>query len=244
MNLKELFQASPLGVVGIICLGGVFAALFGMSAVYATEQGFSLARVSYFVMSIYLGGMLCQYPIGWLSDRMDRRLLIIAVCLLCALVCTVPFFIESSYRVLLAVSFVIGGTANPLYSLLIAYTNDYLEREQMPAASGGLLFVSGCGAMGGPIAVGYVMQQFGPNGFFVFIGTLMLSVSLYGFWRMFQRSSTEDVIEATPFVAMSSRTSMVATDVVAELALDEWAENDELDKAQNNKPQDSSGAEV
>ena len=241
MTLLELYNASPLGVVGTIGIGGVFAALFGMSAVYATEQGFSLIEVSYFVMSIYVGGMLCQYPIGWLSDRLDRRMLIIAVCLLGAASCAVPFLnAQPSLATLIAVSFVIGGTANPLYSLLIAYTNDHLEREQMPAASGGLLFVNGCGAMGGPIVVGYLMQHYGPNGFFVFIGLLMLAIGAYGLFRMTERSSSEQVVDQTPFIAMSARTSAVAVDVATELAVEEWTESEqEQDAADNNSKSDN-----
>ncbi|MGB0865924.1 MAG: MFS transporter [Granulosicoccaceae bacterium] len=226
MSLKELYEASPLGVVGTIGVGGVFSALFGMSAVYASEQGFSLAEVSYFVMSIYVGGMLLQYPIGWMSDRMDRRVLIIFVCLISAGTCAVPFFLEPSLTLLLAVSFFIGGTANPLYSLLIAYTNDHLEREQMSAASGGLLFVNGCGAMGGPIVVGYVMKQLGPNGFFAYVGLLMLAIACYGVWRSAHRSSGEDIVEATPYIALSARTSAVAVDVATELAVEELEETE------------------
>lgn len=236
MSLTELYQASPLGVVGIIGVGGVFSALFGMSAVYATEQGFNLAQVSYFVMSIYVGGMLLQYPIGWLSDRMDRRVLIIAVCLASAATCAVPFFSEPSLNMLIVVSFFIGGTANPLYSLLIAYTNDHLEREQMSAASGGLLFVNGCGAMGGPIIVGYSMQQVGPNGFFGYVGLLMLSIAVFGLWRTTSRSSTEDIVDATPFIALSSRTSAVALDVATELAVEEWEETESNEEDEGDSP--------
>lgn len=227
MSLRELFDASPLGVVGTIGLGGVFSALFGMSAVYATEQGFSLAEVSYFVMAIYLGGMLWQYPIGWISDRMDRRVLIIVVCAACAAVCAVPFFMPPSLALLLAIAFSIGGAANPLYSLLIAYTNDHLEREQMPAASGGLLFVNGCGAMGGPVVVGFMMEQLGPNGFFIYVGALMAAIAAFGVWRSTHRSTAEDFVEATPYVALSSRTSAVAADVAAELAIEELEEEEQ-----------------
>ncbi|MEJ6708148.1 MAG: MFS transporter, partial [Amylibacter sp.] len=79
MSLHQLYVASPLGVVGTFLLGGIFSALFGMSAVYGTEKGMSVGEISFFVGIIYVGGMLFQYPIGWVSDRMDRRLLIIGI---------------------------------------------------------------------------------------------------------------------------------------------------------------------
>ena len=76
MTLRVLFQSSPLGMIGTFLLGGVFSAMFGMSAVFATEVGMTAAETSIFVAVMYAGGMLLQYPIGWLSDRMDRRILI------------------------------------------------------------------------------------------------------------------------------------------------------------------------
>ena len=79
MSLRELMRVSPLGCVGMFLLGGVFSALFGMASIYAAERGFSVLEISWFTMAIYAGGMLFQFPIGWLSDRMDRRLLIVII---------------------------------------------------------------------------------------------------------------------------------------------------------------------
>ena len=79
MTLRELMQASPLGCVGMFLIGGVFSAQFGMSAVYATEAGLKLHQVSLFAASFYVGALFMQFPLGFLSDRMDRRVLIMFV---------------------------------------------------------------------------------------------------------------------------------------------------------------------
>ena len=79
MSLARLYAASPLGCVGTFLLGGVFACIFGMASVFGTRAGLTNAEISIFIGAIYLGGMLLQFPIGWLSDRLDRRLLILAV---------------------------------------------------------------------------------------------------------------------------------------------------------------------
>ena len=166
MSLRELLKVSPLGCVGIFLMGGVYSALFGMASIYATEADMSIAQISYFTTSIYLGGLLLQYPIGWFSDRMDRRILIMIITALCtgfALLGVVAGAGGSPWF-LIGVAFFIGGTANPLYPLLIAYTNDHLEYEQMASASGGLLFINGVGAMGGPVLVGYLMGWMGTHG--------------------------------------------------------------------------------
>ena len=79
MSLLQLFRNSPLGCVGMFLLGGVFSAQFGMSAVFGSQIGLSLSQISLFVAAFYIGAMIFQYPIGWISDRMDRRLLILLI---------------------------------------------------------------------------------------------------------------------------------------------------------------------
>ena len=81
MSVVELFRSSPLGMVGSFFLGGAFGALFGMGSVYGTEIGLSVFEISILLAAIYGGGTFFQYPIGWLSDRMDRRYLIIGTSL-------------------------------------------------------------------------------------------------------------------------------------------------------------------
>ena len=79
MSLRELLDASPLGCVGVFLLGGIFSALLGMSSIYGAQRGMSVKEISWFVTAIYVGAMLMQYPVGWLSDRMDRRTLIVII---------------------------------------------------------------------------------------------------------------------------------------------------------------------
>ena len=139
--------------------------MFGMASVFGTEKGMSVVSISIFTSSIYMGGMLAQYPIGWMSDRMDRRQLIVAILVVGMVVCSFGALIGGSLFLLCAVAIVIGGVSNPLYSLYIAYTNDFLEHEDMAAASGGLIFINGLGAIVGPLIVGWMMSEFGANRF-------------------------------------------------------------------------------
>jgi len=129
LSLKELYNVSPLGCVGIFLLGGVFAAQFGMAAVYATQVGLTVPQISLFIAVIYVGALILQYPIGWLSDRMDRRLLIMIAATVGGVGALIGVAFPSNYSALLCVAFLVGGTSNPLYSLLIAYTNDFLEQK-------------------------------------------------------------------------------------------------------------------
>ncbi len=226
MNLVELYRASPLGCIGIFLLGGVFAAQFGMAAVYATQVGLTIGQISIFVSSIYIGALVLQFPIGYFSDRMDRRLLIIAASLLGGGAAAAAYAFGTSFEMLLVLGFIIGGTSNPLYSLLLAYTNDYLDNDDMAAASGGLIFINGVGAIAGPIAIGWFMSQLGPQGFFLFIAILMLSIGAYALYRTTQRAvQVEDAGNyAAVSPGMSAIFAEVATEVYAELPDDETIE--------------------
>ncbi|MDQ2089039.1 MFS transporter [Marimonas arenosa] len=222
MSLRELYHVSPLGVVGMFLLGSVFSAQFGMGAVYGAEAGLSLAQISLFVASFYVGATVMQYPLGWFSDRMDRRVLIFAVALLGGIGAALAMVGGGVFALLLAAAFVIGGASNPLYSLLIAYTNDFVDTENMAAVSGGLVFVNGLGAIAGPVITGWCMGIFGPPGYFLFLGLLLLATAGYAAWRMTQRASP-GVDETGGFTPVTMSTSPLGV----ELAFEEDAEEHE-----------------
>ena len=223
MRLKTLIKISPLGCFGMFLLGGVFSAQFGMSAVYGVAAGLTITQISFFVSSIYVGALLMQYPIGWFSDRVDRRLVILIVASLGGVMSLVAFSFDQYFSALLAAAFIIGGTSNPLYSLLIAYTNDYLEADDMASASGGLIFINGMGAISGPLVTGKMMDTFGTQAFFMVIATLMLTLTGYAGYRMTQRSrdGIEDGLYAPVMPSSSPVAVEVASEYYIETAMDE-----------------------
>lgn len=108
-----------------------------MTAVWGTQAGLSVLEISIFTGAIYFGGLVFQFPLGWLSDRMDRRKLVVYVALVGTVGGAMAVIFDLSFVWLVGVALIIGGISNPLYSLLVAYTNDYLDTDQMAAASGG-----------------------------------------------------------------------------------------------------------
>jgi MFS family permease len=226
MSLRQLFITSPLGCVGIFLLGGIFAGLFGMAAVYGTEAGLNVQQISIFFAMIYLGGMVCQYPISWFSDRMDRRILISGLALAGAVSMFIGAFATINFNILLVLAFLAGGISNPLYALLVAYTNDFLEHDEMASAIGGLIFISGIGAISGPIVVGQMMEHLGSSAFFLYIGGLFLIMGAYGVYRMTQRAApaVEDTQSYEPMLPTGSIVAIEAAQEVAnEAALEEAA---------------------
>jgi len=223
MKLRDLVKASPLACVGMFMLGGVFSAQFGMSAVYGSRVGLTVGEISFFVSSIYVAALVLQYPIGWLSDRMDRRRLIVWVSLLGASGSMIAFLVPGSFFLIVISGAIVGGTSNPLYALLIAYLNDYLEKEDMASASGGLLFINGIGAILGPLTVGLMMDLLGDNGFWLFTAILMASVGIYGTYRATQRSRDDLETEAVPYAPVSAASTPIAAELAQEVYIEEEA---------------------
>ena len=225
MSIKELFSTSPLGCVGMFFLGGIFSAQFGMAPVFGTSAELSLPQISIFVAAFYIGAMVFQFPVGWLSDRMDRRILIVATSAIGFIAAVSAIFGENIFIILLGSAFFIGGMSNPLYSLLIAYTNDFLEPDDMASASGGLLFLNGLGAISGPLFTGYLMTEIGPTGFFVILAALLGLLTVYGFYRMTQRGISD--IDTSSYATVLPTTSVVAVEIAQELAIEAAEELDE-----------------
>lgn len=221
MSLIDLFHSSPLGSVGCLFMGGVYGCIFGMAAVYGTASGLTAGQTATFVGAIYLGGLLLQYPIGWISDRMDRRTLIAILTALGALGAAAPAIAGAGFEMLIVSAFFFGGIANPLYSVLIAHTNDFLEHDQMASAAGGLVQLNGIGSAATPVAVGYFMDGFGPASFLWFISICMFLISFYSIYRMSARRATP-VDETLPNAPLGMNTTSVAAEYAQEYALDQW----------------------
>lgn len=232
MGVIEAFRFSPLSAVGAFCIGGVFAAQFGMTAVYGTEAGLSTSQIAIFVAAFYVGGLTFQGPVGWVSDRVDRRFLITILALGAGAAAIGAYFLVAVFPALVVMCFLIGGLSNPLYPLIIAYMNDYLPVEDMAAGSGALIFLNGLGAVTGPVLAGYMMTVLGPPMFWVFVAATMLSLGLYAVWRTSRRpveTTTDDNVTYAPV-------SPVATAVAIEAAQELYVENVETAEETSAEP--------
>ncbi len=233
LPIRRLIDASPLACMGMFLLGGVFAAQFGMSAVYGARAGLSVAQISLLVSVTYVGALVLQFPIGWLSDRIDRRWLILGLSGLGGAAALTAFLLPGYIGLILVSSALVGGTSNPLYALLIAYANAYLDREDMAAASGGLLFINGVGAIAGPIVVGWMLDNVGAHGFWGFIAVLMLGLASYAGWRMLRRPDRGvEVGDTVSYVPVSATGTAVAAEVAQEVYIEH--EIEQLEEARDD----------
>ena len=202
--MLQLFRISPLGVMGAMATGMANGVLFGMGAVYAERIGLSVAQISIFMGTAYAGGMILQWPIGRLSDKFDRRHMILAVTFLAAGAAFAAAAVSASaLPLLLLLTAVFGGTTLPMYSLCLAHTNDHLEPSQMVAASATLVLVGGLGASLGPLGASLVMSIAGPAGFFLTLGIVHAAIGVFALYRMGQRPPVplEEQGSALPIVS-------------------------------------------
>jgi MFS family permease len=201
--LRQLFAVAPVGCVGALASGLLNGAFFGMGAVFAQRVGMGEAGVASFMSATIIGGALLQWPVGHLSDRRDRRLVLAAVCVLAALLVALAFVAESfSSPVLPIVFFFYGGLAFTVYGISVAHVNDLLEPAQILQATGSLLLLHGIGAVIGPTAAGFLMDQLGPGSLLVYLGLVLVAVAIYAFYR-YGRVSRPTLGEPHGYVPMA-----------------------------------------
>ncbi len=211
MSFAQLFRTSPLGCAGMLLTGGVFAAMFGMASVYGAMSAMTIGQIAIFVAAMYVGGLVLQYPVGWLSDRADRRVLILWMSTAGAVVMAVAAAVPLPFTLEVLVAALLGGIINPLYSLLIAHTNDYLSKEEMPGASAGLIFLNGFGAIFGPLLAGWLMSAIGPKGYFLIIGGFFAALAGYAGYRMTKRVAP---VQTNTYAGLTPTVSALAVDAV------------------------------
>lgn len=228
VSILQLYRVSPLGVFGMFVTGMSIGTFYGMGAVYATEIGFSVKDVSFFMGILILGGFLCQYPLGWLSDTFGPRKIIFFSCTAGVIVSFIAMNSAGQgvwYFIIVAT---VGGLAMPLYSLCVVHTNDYLTPTQMVAASGTLVLVSAIGAAVGSPLTALSMDLFGPQAFYGSIATMLGSVAVFALWRSSQRAEV-DVEEQGGFVVMATSPLSVSLNADVDLHQIEEAFNEDAD---------------
>ena len=239
MSLRDLYSGSPLGTVGIFLLGSVYATQSGMGAVFGSEIGMSANEIALFIAMLFAGALVLQYPIGWLSDRFDRRRVIFGTAILGAAASLLGWLAGAGEAVfdargiwpLMGSAFLVGGMTTPLYALLLAYTNDYLSRDEMPAASGGLVFTFGLGAILGPLLTGWAMQGLGPYTFWLVIGTTFGVMAIYAAYRMTQRA-TVAAEDTDPYLGLLPTSSAVVVEAAGNWAAEQAEDSSETNVAQ------------
>jgi MFS family permease len=211
ISVKNLYKSSPLGIFGVAISGMAAATLFGLGAVYGEKIGLSLKQISTFMAAFILGGVLFQMPIGWLSDKYDRRRVLIYAAYTASFFAVLGYFaFAQGFIVLLITMFFLGGAALSIYALAVAHTNDHLGSSQIIAASASILMLNSLGACMGPFIASAVMDYINTQSYYLFIALLYFSIATFGVYRTFRRPPVplQDQSDYFPMTESNSVVSM------------------------------------
>lgn len=181
----RLIRLSPAGTLGCFAVGLVNGAFWSLAPVFATSAGFDTTGVATFIGVAVLGGALSQWPFGRLSDRFDRRGVIV---LLAGSSAVTGFLLFLASRYLhpgiLPLAFAFGAFSFPVYAVAVAHVNDLIMTESFVEVSGGLLLLNGMGSVLGPLAGAFAMRLAGPGALFAEIAVVYVLLTIFVLRRM------------------------------------------------------------
>jgi MFS family permease len=219
ISIKELYIISPFGFVGAFFTGLAHSAILGYGAVFAAAKGLGLFEISIFMLIVSSFGALFQWPIGHISDKIDRRVVLIGVTFIAS---GLSLFIVVSSYISLLIFFIIlaiyAGMSLPMYSLTIAHTNDFLQQNEIVGASAAISILVGIGSICGPIIASFFMSIIGPDGFFIYLFIVHILLGFFGLYRMTKRTKPADLeSQYTPLPRNISAAGMELTPITEPL---------------------------
>jgi len=227
VSLVELFRLSPMGLTGSFLNGIAQTTLYVALAIYGNSIGLSTGAIGGLIGVMTLGGMLFQFPLGKLSDRIDRRLVIVLAPGLAIPVCLLLSGLENpadNIFELYTMVAIIGGLTLPLYSICMAHMNDHLKSGQVVAASGTLVLILAVGMIFGPTLGGFAITQYGPEGIFYLLACTSALTVLTALFRLW--SGQPRVKNQVNAVALSANLSPEATSLYRETSIHDSADVD------------------
>ncbi|MCJ9429540.1 MFS transporter [Kordiimonas marina] len=236
MPLKALFNVSPVGLIGSLGAGLIAGSFWGVGAVYGQHVGMTTPEIALFMTLVICGGVATQWPLGKLSDGIDRRYVIAGTTFGITLIAALfTFGGEDGGVQFYVLAALLGGLILPLYGIAIAHANDFLEPQDFVPASASLLLSYGIGAAIGPLAATVVMNFMGPYGLFFYMGVSALGIGLFTLYRMTRRREVPVSPEAETVPAMAPMPNTSAMIYEMDPRSEEQPEDEDAeDKAQSS----------
>ncbi|MEO1040711.1 MAG: MFS transporter [Pseudomonadota bacterium] len=192
LDIPGLWRVSPLAAMGAVMVGLTTSSYWSMSPLFISGMGYAPEKTGLFMGALIFGGALAQWPLGWLSDRIDRRWVIIGTSAWAAAISMmVPMTAVGSQTALIITGLVFGAAAVPGFGLTIAHANDHVEPGRIVAVNGGLLLLYGSAACAGPLIASQVITVFGTSSLYHWVALCYLTLAVFGFLRLFARGAPE-----------------------------------------------------
>ncbi|BFM09368.1 MFS transporter [Halioxenophilus aromaticivorans] len=202
IELKQLWRKAPVAVTAAFVSGISMGAFWGLAPSYAVHTGMSNTQVASFITCAVLGGAACQIPLGRLSDKQDRRLVMMLICIFASLFAGALIAVGSNGYGPFALIAAFGGMAFAVYPVAMAHMVDHLEPGDMLAGGSGMLLLHGIGAMLGPTVAGQLMQFLQPSYLPGFWAAAHLLLALTAGWILYTNRKEDPEEHAADFVPM------------------------------------------
>ncbi len=210
LGFSTAWKVAPLGIVGGVGSGLASGALVGLGPVYASRIGFSTGQIATLMAAALIGSVVLQWPIGHMSDRVPRRRALLIITTIAAAAAVVGAQTSNpSFLFLLPVMLLFGSFSYPLYSVALSHINDAISPNQAVAASSLFVFVTGLGAIAGPLLAAAAIDFMGPRGFFVVLAVTHGAVGLFALLRISTKRATVSTSDQKPWRPFPARASAV-----------------------------------
>lgn len=247
LDLPLLIKTSPVAAVAAFCCGMANGAFGTLAPVYGYEQGLDAAGIALLFAIAAIAGAVSQIPFGRLSDRMDRRLVIVGLAAVASIVGVLVVVINPSAGWVMYILFGLYGlVANPLYPIAVAHANDFASDGNFAKIAGGMLLILGVGLAIGPAVASVLMSNISPAALFIVTALFHAVVAIFAYLRMRVRKSVE-VASRAPFQPMGNDKQVTPESIVLDPRADmdsedemvmrsEAAVNEELIEMQESEP--------
>jgi MFS family permease len=185
LDVWLLYKTSPLAVIASFACGMANGTFGTLAPVYGHARGLDAAGIAYLFSVTAIVGAVAQIPFGRLSDRMDRRMVIVALSAIAAVAGLLTVLINPPGGVFMYILFgLYGFSAYPLYAIAVAHANDFAKDGEFARVAGAMLLILGVGLAIGPVLASLVMSVTSPVGLFIITATFHGALAVTAFLRM------------------------------------------------------------
>jgi len=210
MNLRKVYQTTPLAVVGCMCLGMTNSPMNNLIAIYGVGIGLKVSGAVMLSAALQVGALALQWPMGWASDKRDRRQVMIFGMLMMALFSAIIAFMPTmplwAYIILVGI---LGGFAMSIYPIVLAHAGDYVSPKQMVPLCATLMLAFSVGMALGPLSGSFAMDVLGPPGLFIHTIFFSLVFVFFALYRM-QKRDSRPIYERPSFVNMPASSTAIS----------------------------------
>jgi MFS family permease len=215
-DMQQYFRviAAPVALVRSFVVGSVSGAFWGLAPLSASGSGLDVHQVAFFMSAALAAGALAQWPVGHLSDHIDRRIVLFTVTIGAAAAGFALWLASASGMILFLFGFVFGALALPGYSLAAAHAYDKTAASDVVPVVATILLTNGLGAVMGPVVAATVMSAAGPRGLFLFTGAAQLLLAGYVLHRMRAQPSVATAQKTEFDLAATADVGTIVTPIV------------------------------